>query len=284
MFAAVDRGTARTPWEFSLGLGSSGSTGASSFPRRIDPRRPALAHRDAETRRETLVPGPRPRARGRRARADRARRDVALRAPIARARFAPTRRARARRAPRRAGRTRRENAIATRGAPGADARKNEQSRRSGDADLLTSDGRRAATCTNAAPNMAKRFPKNTEFPNAHRKNPNALPWSASVHAPHPTHTPNPPPLIATESHLRAHLDHMVKGFERESRLRVPRGQMRDVVAKATGANAKALALVRPDGAEAARPRRRRRAGRRLGRLPGHLVRRERERPRPRRRR
>ena len=46
---------------------------------------------------------------------------------------------------------------------------------------------------------------------------------------------------------------MVKGFERESRLRVPRGQMRDVVAKATGTNAKALALVRPDGAEAAPP-------------------------------
>lgn len=28
MFAVVDRGTARTPWEFSLGFGSSGATGA----------------------------------------------------------------------------------------------------------------------------------------------------------------------------------------------------------------------------------------------------------------
>ena len=194
MFAAVDRGTARTPWEFSLGLGSSGSTGASSFfPRRNrSASSHALAHRDAETRRETLVPGPRPRARGRRARADRARRDAALRAPIARARFAPTRRARARRAPRRAGRTRRENAIATRGAPGADARKNEQSRRSGDADLLTSDGQRAATCTNAAP-FGERNDFQKPFPNAHRKHPNALPWSASVNAPHPTHTPDPTP-------------------------------------------------------------------------------------------
>jgi len=28
MFAVVDRGTARTPWEFSLGFGASGATGA----------------------------------------------------------------------------------------------------------------------------------------------------------------------------------------------------------------------------------------------------------------
>ena len=78
---------------------------------------------------------------------------------------------------------------------------------------------------------------------------------------------------------------MVKGFERESRLRVPRGQMRDVVAKATGANAKALALVRPDGAEAAPPPADAAAlVAAWDAFPGHLVRRERERPRPRRRR
>jgi len=41
MFAVVDRGTARTPWEFSLGFGSSGATGA-LFPK--NPKQPRCQH------------------------------------------------------------------------------------------------------------------------------------------------------------------------------------------------------------------------------------------------
>ena len=199
----------------------------------------------------------RPRAPGRSARRSR---EPGSRRPAALARAAPT-----------APDARAEKTPSRREAPGADARKNGQSRRSGDADLLTSDGQRAATCTNAAP-----FGERNDFKNhsqRHRKHPNALPWSASV-TPHPTH-PRPHPSIATESHLRAHLDHMVKGFERESRLRVPRGQMRDVVRRPP----------EPTSACARPPRRRRSrpapadaaAGRRLGRLPASRTR-ERERP------